>query len=195
MDVADALELDEVVWIPAGDPPHKQKADLAPASLRLEMVEAATADDPRFRVSPVEVEREGPSYTVDTLEALAAEEPGADLFLVMGIDQFRNFASWHRPDDIRRLATLVVMDRGGESIATRASDGDSAPPGEGGSGAQGRPHASEVGEVVPVRVTRVDISSTGVRTAVTRGEPVDDLVHPEVARIITSEGLYGSSGL
>lgn len=174
-DVADALDLDAVLWIPAGDPPHKRDAEPAPARIRLRMVRAAVAADPRFLVSDLELGRAGPSYTVDTLTELRNEH-GSDveLFLVMGIDQYRAFESWHRPDEIRELATLVVMDRGGERADPATAEDD--------------------GSVVRVPVRRVDVSSTEVRAAVGRGEPVDDLVPPEAARIIADEGLYRGDG-
>lgn len=196
-DVADALDLDQVLWIPAGDPPHKQDADPAPASLRLRMVRAATADDPRFRVSDLEMRREGPSYTVDTLRTLAEalrdesssqvrdESPSdVELFLIMGIDQYRSFESWHRPDEIRELATLVVMDRGGE--------GADAPVVAGGAGSSDDDVVDRADDedVVRVPVGRVDVSSTEVRAAAGRGEPVEELVPSAVARIIEAEGLY-----
>lgn len=177
-DVADALHLDEVLWIPAGDPPHKRDAEPAPAPVRLRMVRAAIADDPRFRASDLEIGREGPSYTVDTLEALRrGEASGAELFLIVGVDQYRAFESWHRPGEIRELATLAVMDRGGEGLDPEVAEEDES--------------------VVRVHVGRVDVSSTEVRAAAGRGEPVDDLVPAAVARIIEDEGLYraGSQGV
>lgn len=180
-DVADALDLDAMLWIPAADPPHKRDAETAPARIRLRMVRAAVAADPRFGASDLELRRPGPSYTVDTLTELRSEHgPDAELFLVMGIDQYRAFESWRRPDEIRELATLVVMDRGGEAVDPAATVGSS------GSG--------EDGGVVRVAVRRVDVSSTQVRHRVERGEPVDDLVPPAVARIIEDERLYRGGG-
>ncbi|MDX1495128.1 MAG: nicotinate-nucleotide adenylyltransferase [Longimicrobiales bacterium] len=191
-DVADFLGLDEVLWIPAGDPPHKAFQKLTPAPIRLRMVRAVTAGDERFRVSEIEVRREGPSYTVDTLRALREEHPDAKLFLIMGIDQYRALESWHRPDEVRSLATLAVMDRGGEALRDlEAGDADEAHhPDE-----ALYPHETQDGEaagsgVIRVPVKRVDISSTRVRAAVDRGESITELVSPEVARIIEAEGLY-----
>lgn len=170
-DVADALDLDAVLWIPAGEPPHKSDAELTPAPVRLRMVRAATAADERFRVSEREIVRSGPSYTVDTLRELREEELGdADLFLIMGVDQYRAFGSWHCPEEILELATLAVMNRGGEGVGE-----------------------SEIGDderVVQVPVRRVDVSSTTVRARVARHDRIEGLVPPEVARIIEAEGLY-----
>lgn len=169
-DVADALDLDEVLWIPAGEPPHKT-GELTPSDTRLRMVRAAVAADDRFGVSEVEVRREGPSYTADTLRTLRdGPLAGARIYLIMGIDQYRDFPRWHRPDAIRRMATLAVMDRGGEGVDEERADED---PG-----------------LVRVPVRRVDVSSTKVREMVGGGEDVSTLVAPEVARIIEAEGLY-----
>lgn len=171
-DVADALDLDEVLWIPAGEPPHKT-GDLTPSDTRLRMVRAAVGCDDRFRVSELEIRRDGPSYTVDTLRTLR-DGPLADarIYLIMGVDQYRDFSDWHRPDAIRRMATLAVMDRAGEGV-----DGE---------------RADEDADLVRVPVRRVDVSSTEVREMVGRGEDVSALVDPEVARIIDAEGLYQS---
>jgi len=141
---------------------------MTPASLRLEMVYAAAADDARFEVSEVETGRGGPSYTVDTLREVRAEADvgDADLFLIMGIDQYDVLDSWRAPEEIPVLAQLAVMDRGGESVPS--------PP----------------DRVVSVPVRRIDISSTDVRARVRDGRDVSDLVPPAVARIIEAEGLY-----
>lgn len=180
LDVAEALDLDEVIWVPAGNPPHKKRR-LTPAHLRLRMVRAATSGEPRFRVSEVEIHREGVSYTVDTLDALHDEAPDAELYLIVGLDQYRIFDTWREPARILTLASLAVMDREGESIvAAEGVSGDEAVP--------GRPLAP--GAVISVPVERIDISSTQVRAAVRRGEAIEQLVPREVARIIEAEGLY-----
>lgn len=166
-EVADALGLDTVVWIPAGRPPHKDPSAVTPASVRLRMTRAAAEADPRFVVSDVEVRREGPSYMIDTLRALA--DPEAELFLIMGVDQFRTLDTWKDPRTLRSLATLVVMDREGDAVDPSARDG----------------------EVVRVPVTRVDISSSDVRSAVSEGRDLAPLVPPGVARVVEHEGLYG----
>ena len=123
----------------------------------------------------MEIRRAGPSYTVDTLTALR-EGPlsDADLHLIIGIDQYREFEDWHRPDRIREMARLAVMDRGGEGVD--------------------RDRAAETEGLVRVPVRRIDISSTMVRRRVRAGESIATLVHPEVARIIEAEGLYRDAG-
>lgn len=167
-DVAAALDLDEILWVPVGEPPHKPNTGLTPAPLRLAMVEAVAALDPCFRVADLEMRRTGPSYTVDTLREVRVEADvgDADLFLIMGIDQYDVLDSWRAPEEIPVLAQLAVMDRGGESVPS--------PP----------------DRVVSVPVRRIDISSTDVRARVRDGRDVSDLVPPAVARIIEAEGLY-----
>jgi len=170
-EVADTLDLDEVLWVPAADPPHKPYEPLAPVPLRLRMVRAATRGDPRFRVSEVEISRAGPSYTIDTLEELVRGSlAGCEIFLIMGLDQFLSFDTWHRPDSIRALAKIAVMDRGGEGASEELLRGDDS--------------------VVRVPVGRVDVSSTRIRDRVARGEAILDLVPEAVARIIDAEHLY-----
>lgn len=160
------LALDRVLWVPAAIPPHKQDQRITPAGLRLEMVAAAIAGDDRFRLCDLEVKRQGPSYTVDTLRALRADSPADELFLILGADQLRELATWREPGEVRRLATLVGFARAGE-----------APP--------------EMEGVRRVEVPRVDISSTEARRRVGAGDPVTYLVPPGVAAVIVREALYG----
>ena len=180
-EVADLLELDEVLWIPAHRSPHKPDVPLTPAETRLRMARAAAEADARFRVSPIEVARAAPSYTVETLRALVgdAEKGGrkVDLFLMIGMDQYEAFDAWLEPDEIARLAHIAVMDRGGDGMEGSAKF-DKVLNGDDSKG------------VVRVPVTRVDISSTEVRGRVAGGQGVDGLVPPGVAEIIRIEGLY-----
>lgn len=164
-----------MLWIPAGEPPHKAGRDVTPATVRLEMVREAVRADARFEVSTVELERPGPSYMVDTVGAFHAALPEAELFLIIGVDEFRAFDTWRRPDEIVRHVRLAVMDRDGESARAAASN------------VPGAEHAV----FVPVR--RVDVSSTALRADVLEGRDVVDRVPPGVARIIEREGLYSAS--
>jgi nicotinate-nucleotide adenylyltransferase len=104
--------LDEVWFVPAGQPPHKLTAPISPAQARVDMLELALAGCPEFRVSLVETAREGPSYTVDTLKHLAEEDSSRELFLLMGADSLADFATWRDPAGILALTTLVVVNRG-----------------------------------------------------------------------------------
>jgi nicotinate-nucleotide adenylyltransferase len=172
--VANHLGLDRLLWIPAGDPPHKSGSVVSPAAVRLEMVREAARADGRFEVSTAELDRPGPSYTVDTVRALRADMPEPELFLILGADQFRAFAEWRDPQEIVRHATLAVMDREGESA--RALRGE-IPGG---------------GEAIFVPVSRVDVSSTLVRATVADEGDIGSLVPAGVAAIIERAGLYSS---
>jgi nicotinate-nucleotide adenylyltransferase len=169
-DVADALDLERVLWIPAGDPPHKIDP-VTPRATRLEMVRAAAAADPRFEVSTLELDRPGPSYTIDTLRELRRSLPDVELFLIVGTDQFASFATWREPAAVAELARLAVMDRAGD----RAADMRPGVP---------------VGDAVFVPVRRVDVSSTDVRERVRAGRDVGDAVPEAVRAIIERERLY-----
>jgi nicotinate-nucleotide adenylyltransferase len=159
------LGLDRVVFIPAGIPPHKRRQSITPAGIRLEMLRVAVAGDPRFGVDDLELLREGPSYTVDTLRTFRARQPEAHLHLLMGADQYADFDTWYQPAEIRRLARIVVMARAGETADGRA---------------------------IQVPVTRIDVSGSEIRRRVAAGRPVRYLVPDAVLAIIERENLYRS---
>jgi len=156
------LHLDRLVVVPARQPPHRD-AGTTPPELRFRMTEAAFPGPGRIEVSRIELDRVGPDYTVDTLEALA---PEGRLFLIVGADH-AELEGWHARDRVRELATLVVAPRSGASSAG--------------------PHAVEL------QMEPVDLASTGVREAVSRGEDPADLVPDAVAALIDAEGLYRQS--
>jgi nicotinate-nucleotide adenylyltransferase len=107
-EILERLDLDRVCFVPAGVPPHKPAADLAPAHHRYAMTRLAVREHPRFEVSEVELNRPGPSYTVDTLEAL---HPRGDLYLIVGSETFLDLLAWRDPRRLARLARLVVVPR------------------------------------------------------------------------------------
>jgi nicotinate-nucleotide adenylyltransferase len=170
-DVRTALSLGRVLFVPAAEPPHKRGQAVTPAALRLAMLRAAVADVDGFDVSDIELRREGPSYSVDTLRQLRASNPETRLFFIIGADQFRELHTWHAPEEVARLARLVVMDRGNLTPENMASPLDV--------------------EYETVRVTRVDVSSTLLRGRVKANEPIRFLVPAAVEEIIRREGLYG----
>lgn len=141
------------------------------------MTRAATAGNPLFEVSEVELEREGPSFTVDTLRHLRSRYPDAEFFLIMGADQWAEFEDWREPGKIAEMATVVVMGRNG-------LDPERLPP-----------IHDDAGEELRVRslgVARIDISSSVVRTRVGEGRSIRYMVPSEVRRIIETQGLYRS---
>ncbi|MDZ7780336.1 MAG: nicotinate (nicotinamide) nucleotide adenylyltransferase [Gemmatimonadota bacterium] len=176
-DVADHLSLDRVLWVPARVSPFKQREETSPPEVRLEMVRRAAALDPRFEVDTRELERPPPSYTADTLEAIRGDFPDAELFLILGADQFEQFGRWRDPERIVAAARLAVMDRDETPARVFAPDVAEAVPG-----------LRDATVFVPVRA--VDVSSTAVREAVARGEDPAGSVPEGVARSIRARGLY-----
>jgi nicotinate-nucleotide adenylyltransferase len=176
-DVIEALKLDRLLFVPAGMPPHKEGQELTPAPLRLEMVRGAIQGDDRLEVSEVELGRDGPSYTVDTLRYYRELHPEAELFFVMGVDQAAEFEDWESPETVAELATLVAMNREGADPAEVANTV--------------LPSGKAV-EFVGVPVTRIDLSSTDIRERVTEGRSIRYLVPEAVRRVIESHRLYRS---
>lgn len=166
-DACAALSLDRVLFIPAALPPHKQNRPVTKAETRVEMLRAAIADNEQFEICTLELERDGPSYTADTLRELTKQMPGTHFFLLLGVDQVRDFATWREPEAVAKMATLAMLTRG--EIQQAVPD-------------------SVAGHVV--QVTRLDISSTLIRERAARGEPIRYLVADGVERIIRREGLY-----
>ena len=172
------LGLDVVVWIPAGVAPHRPIEDDPGAEVRFEMVELATSADERFRVSRIELEREGPSYTVDTLRDLRERDPESELFLILGGDQALALPNWREPEEVLSLATLAVFERGSSNrnaIAIKVA----------------RLRGSE--RVRFLDMPRIDISSTLVRRRASTGKPIRYLVPDKVANFIGAQSLYGAS--
>lgn len=175
-DACTQLGLERLLFVPARLPPHKEAA-AAPPELRLEMVEAAVADDERMAVDDLELRRAGPSYTVDTLRQLARRYADAELFLLIGADQFREFATWHEAAQVARLARLAVLDRLDLGLDESAAALE---------------RAGIAVDAARVDATRIDISSTIIRERVRTGLPVRYLVPPAVEEIMRREGSYES---
>jgi nicotinate-nucleotide adenylyltransferase len=164
------LALDRVLLVVAGDPWQKRGLVIASAHDRLSLVEAAVDGIEGVEASALEIERDAPSVTADTLEALAG--PDRELFLVLGADAVANMGTWRRLDETRHLATVVVVERAG--------DAHSEPPGPG-------------WRVERVTIPRLDIASTDLRQRLQDGRPIDGLVPPAVVRTIHRRGLYTDS--
>lgn len=198
-DAALALALDRVLFVPAGTPPHKRDRQLSPAAARLAMVEAATAGNDRFSVEPWELEQPGPSWTVETLRHLRKQYPAAELWLLLGADQWAEFPAWKGPEEILSMACVGVIGRTGELHSTtedtestelrqreaqRLADAlrPQCPP--------WLKHELDQDRVAFVNATRIDISSSEVRRRVGVGESVRYLVPDAVVEIIFREQLY-----
>jgi nicotinate-nucleotide adenylyltransferase len=161
------LGLDRVLLVVAGDPWQKRGRVAASAADRLALVEAAVDDLDGVEASAVEIERDAPSVTADTLEALAG--PDRELYLVLGADAVANMGTWRRLEETRHLATVVVVERAGDRQAS--------PPGPG-------------WRVVRVSIPRLDVESTDLRRRLQDGRPIDGLVPSAVVHAIRDQGLY-----
>ena len=173
-----ALRLDRILFIPAAIPPHKVDVSISPAARRARMLELAIGDDQRFGVDRLELERNGPSWTVDTLRAV-------DWTLLIGADQYAEFETWREPEAVRSLARVAVLARGGT---------DGRGPVEPRNAHLPAPGAVELGNGdVRVDVTRVDISATAVRQRVAAGLPIRYLVPSAVEAFIFEHRLYAET--
>lgn len=169
------LGLEEVVLVPTGDAPHKRIVDDPGREARMEMTRLAAADDSRFSVSSSEVDREGPSYTYETLEALAEERADRELVFVMGADAAVGLESWREPGRVVELASLAVARRAGvsdpEVTATLRS-----------LGCEDR--------ATMLEMPQFGVSSSAVRERAKQGRPLRYLVPDRVAEFIEARGIY-----
>jgi nicotinate-nucleotide adenylyltransferase len=171
------LALDRVLLIPAAIPPHKPVEQEPGAKHRLQMCQLAVGDDQRFQVSDVELRREGPSYTVDTLDVLSSQATNDELVLILGGDIAAGLPEWHRPERVLELATVAIAQRRGT-------------PREQVQRALARLRGSERARFF--EMPRIEISSTMVRRRVGGGLPIRYFVPDQVLDYIEREGLYRS---
>jgi nicotinate-nucleotide adenylyltransferase len=186
LDVMQAMGLQQVRFIPLHGPVHRD-APQAPAVLRLRMVEAAIASQQGFVVDDRELQRAGPSYTVDTLKELREIFTDQPLCLMMGMDAFSGFPDWHKPDEILQLAHLIVMRRPGEKqLSVAAQDWLKRHQGCEVSMVKQRP----AGSILLQTVTQLDISATAIRGMVSQGLMPRYLLPEAVLELIRTHGLY-----
>lgn len=188
------LGLDRVLFVPAGVPPHKPSRGLASALHRYAMVSLAVADHPGFVACPVEIERAGPSYSIDTVEALAGEWAGARLYFLIGSDTFLDLPTWRTPERLGTFATIAVGHRTGSAFAPEgpaagavlARLGRAAwrrvPP--------TAPEALAPGDCALVETHSLPVSADAIRAHRVAGESIRDLVPPRVAAYIDDHDLY-----
>lgn len=165
----ESARLDRVLFVLSARPPHKRDDTVASPEQRLEMIEAALEREAKFEACDIELHREGPSYMWETLRDLEEEHPGAEFFLIVGLDSLLDFPNWKDPEDILERARLLV--------APREGDGRVVP-------------ASLEGKYDFVPFEESDVSSTDVRGRVSRGESIDGLVPAGVVRLIRERGIY-----
>lgn len=175
-DAAEQLKLDRVLWVPAKVQPLKAEGPAAPADARRRMVERTIAGDPRFALETIELDRDGLSFTVDTLAELRKKHPSAELYLLLGADAWRTFGSWRDPARIAQLAKVVVLERD-------TSIESSSAPNTGAGGERG---------IAPIvlQTRRVDVSATEIRERVSAGKSIHGYVTEGVERYIADNGLY-----
>ena len=172
-EVQSVFGLDEVVFVPTGQPWQKDDRQVSPAELRYLMTVVATASNPRFTVSRVDVDRPGPTYTIDTLRDLSQLYPGSELFFITGADALAQILSWKDVDELFELAQFVGVNRPDHELS-----GDGLP----------------AERVSLMEVPAMAISSTACRERVQAGEPVWYLVPDGVVQFIAKYRLYRPGG-
>ncbi|HYI51230.1 MAG TPA: nicotinate-nucleotide adenylyltransferase [Microbacterium sp.] len=168
-EVAQSFDLDEVVFVPTGQP--WQKAGVSPSEHRYLMTVIATASNPRFTVSRVDIDRAGPTYTIDTLRELKNKRPDAELFFITGADALAQILSWRDHDELWDLAHFVAVSRPGHVLSTAGLPTD---------------------DVSQLEIPALAISSTDCRDRVEHGNPVWYLVPDGVVQYIAKHHLYRS---
>ncbi len=171
-EAAAVIDLDSVLFVPTGRPWQKAARQVTDPVHRLRMTELAVDLDPRFAVSSVDVQRPGPTYTVDTLRDLRRQHPDADLYFIAGADSLAALFTWKDAEEVVRRAQLVGLTRPGYDALT--------------------PHALPGAMVTLIDMPALDISSRTCRTRVRRGEPIRYLVPDAVVDYIDRHGLYSA---
>jgi len=161
-DAIELLGLESVIFIPAAISPHKLERAPTLSEARLEMLRAAIADEPRFLVDPLELQRPPPSYTAETVEALRTTHAGASFFFLIGEDNVSRLSTWHRFTDLKEMVQFVVLDRTG----------------------------LQTEHPFPIVRRHVDISATDIRNRVASARSIRYLVPPMVEKIINARQLY-----
>ena len=164
-DALEQLQLDLVLFIPAAHSPHKPDTNSSPGLLRAEMIAAAIEGEQGFALCPLELSREGPSYSIDTAHALRALHPDAELFFLLGEDNLPLLHTWRRIDELRATVRFVVYGRGTTSLA----------------------------HDFPRLQRRLDLSATEIRQRVARGASIRYLVPDAVQNLIHRHHLYRST--
>ncbi len=171
-EVAAEFSLDEVIFVPTGQPSFKQDVEVTAAEHRYLMTVIATASNPRFTVSRVDVDRAGLTYTVDTLRDLAVQRPGAELYFITGADAIAQILTWKDASELFTMAHFVGVTRPGHALSVDGLPGD---------------------RVSMLEIPALAISSTDVRARARTGKPVWYLVPDGVVQYIGKHGLYRGS--
>ena len=176
----DQLGLERVLVMPAAIPPHKLDRSILPAGVRLALVEAGIAGEPRLEASRIELDRAGPSWTVDTVATLAAAERAAgrepDLTVILSAESFAGLPEWHEPERLLDLARIAVAPRAGHAPPDPAWIAATFP--------------GRADRIVVIDGPQVAVSASAVRRRAAAGEPLTGLVPPGVAKVIAADALY-----
>jgi len=160
--------LDTVLFVVSANPPHKRGATFATAEDRLALVEAAVAEEQGMEACRIELDRDGPSYMADTLQLLRDQNPGAELYLIIGMDSLIDLPKWHAPERILKLAHLLVVPRPGEIEVP----------------------SMVMGRYTRLNFTETDVSSTDIRNRIAECDPCTDVLPAAVFQKIRERGLY-----
>lgn len=163
------VRLDKVLFVIAANPPHKDDSEITPAPVRVAMVERAIADDPNFEVCQVELERPGPSYTADTLERLHKMYSPSQLYFIIGYDSAIDFPHWRNPNEILRLAKLLV--------APRPDNREPLPD-------------LVANHCTVLAMEEYPVSSSEIRSRMEQGEDMTKWLSAATASFIAEKGLY-----
>ena len=172
-----AMGLSRVIFVPSGNPPHKSYDGMAPAEDRFEMTRLAIEGDKNFEISRVEIDREGPSYTADTLELISEINPGAELFLIMGLDAALDIPNWHKPKKIISLCKILIIARPGY-ICDKINMLDEA----------------VRNSLLILDTDLIDISATDIRNKAHSGCCIRHMTPDVVCDYIARKNLYSAAG-
>jgi nicotinate-nucleotide adenylyltransferase len=175
----ESFRLDTVIFVPSASPPHKGGRAVADAADRLEMARLAISGHPRFQASDLEMRRDGPSYTIDTLEEMQNAHPAARLFFIVGADSLAELDKWHRAGELVSRFDFIIVGRPGTAEI----------PGESLAAAFGGQAAARL-QAAFLRTGVYNISATEIRSRVAAGQSITFLVPPAVERYIHKSGLY-----
>ncbi|MDN4525465.1 nicotinate-nucleotide adenylyltransferase [Fictibacillus fluitans] len=165
-----AFSLDEVIWMPANHPPHKQLVLGVSNEDRIELVKAAIQDNAKFSLSLIEFEREGPSYTIDTIRELQRENPDHEYFFIIGGDMLDSLDTWHEIDELSRMVTFIAINRSGHPL-----------------NAEKNPYQAAM-----LEVPLFEVSSSLIRERLSDGGNTTYLIPERVRKQIEVKGLYES---
>jgi len=171
------FKLDNVLFIPAGEPPHKIQRKITAAELRYRMVELAIKNNEKFHISAVEINRRGPSYTFDTLRQLHRVFPDQELYFITGTDAMKEILTWRKPEEIIKLAKIIGVSRPGYECSDLVEK-------------ISREYPLSSGRILLLEIPAMAISSTHIRASVASQKSIRYLVPEEVRRFIEEHSIY-----